>query len=124
MARNAVVRDQRLKRWEDEYWAELARQERTGTERGGAVGIYPPMANGSSSNSRSNGDGDGDGDGDSDGVTGSAAEEIWLDEQVQAAVSHVLSTGGIDVARQRREIGAWVDSLTRGLERSNPETRG
>lgn len=56
----------------------------------------------------------------SDGV-GSEEDEIWLDEEVQAAVARVLAAGDVDVARQRKEIGAWVDGVTNGLERS--ETR-
>ncbi|KAK5103482.1 hypothetical protein LTS08_002897 [Lithohypha guttulata] len=47
-------------------------------------------------------------------------EEVYQDEEVQAAIARVYGQGGIDVPRARKEAGAFVDGVTRGLEASAP----
>ena len=43
-------------------------------------------------------------------------DEIYQDEEVQAAIARVYGQGGVDVPRARREAGAFVDGVTQGLE--------
>lgn len=49
---------------------------------------------------------------------GGTGEEIYEDDEVQAAIARVYGMGnsGVDVPRARREAGAFVDGVTRGLE--------
>lgn len=72
VAHNTIVRDQSLKRREDEYWAEVREVE---------------------------------GD-----------DDVYQDEAVQEAIARVYGQGGVDVPRARREAGAFVDGMMKGLE--------
>lgn len=49
-------------------------------------------------------------------------DEIYQDEEVQAAIARVYGMGGVDVPRARREAGAFVDGVTRGLENGGAGT--
>ena len=43
-------------------------------------------------------------------------DEIYQDEEVQAAIARVYGQGGVDVPRARREAAGFVDGVTMGLE--------
>lgn len=49
---------------------------------------------------------------------GEVGQDIYEDEEVQEAISRVFTLGnaGVDVPRARREAGAFVDSVTKGLD--------
>lgn len=49
---------------------------------------------------------------------GEVGDDVYEDEEVQAAIARVYGMGnaGVDVPRARREAGAFVDNVTRGLE--------
>lgn len=47
---------------------------------------------------------------------GGHADEIYQDEEVQAAIARVYGQGGVDVPKARREAAAFVDGVTQGLE--------
>lgn len=48
-------------------------------------------------------------------------EDVYDDEEIQAAIAKVYGMGnaGVDVPRARREAGAFVDEVTKGLEDSS-----
>lgn len=52
--------------------------------------------------------------------SGGVGEDVYENEEVQAAIARVFGLGnaGVDVPRARREAGAFVDSVTKGLEES------
>ncbi|KAK5947570.1 hypothetical protein PMZ80_001723 [Knufia obscura] len=43
-------------------------------------------------------------------------DEIYQDEEVQAAIARVYGQGGVDVPRAKKEASAFVDGVTQGLE--------
>lgn len=49
---------------------------------------------------------------------GEIGDDVYEDEEVQAAIARVYGMGnsGVDVPRARREAGAFVDNVTKGLE--------
>ena len=49
------------------------------------------------------------------GVEGES-EDVWQDEEVQAAIARVYGMGGVDVPKARKEAGAFVEGVTKGLE--------
>ncbi|KAK5092887.1 hypothetical protein LTR70_006007 [Exophiala xenobiotica] len=51
-----------------------------------------------------------------EGGTATDNDEIYQDEEVQAAIARVYGQGGVDVPRARREADAFVDGVTQGLE--------
>lgn len=57
-----------------------------------------------------------------EGGAASDNDEIYQDEEVQAAIARVYGHGGVDVPRARREAGAFVDGVTQGLENAGGES--
>lgn len=53
---------------------------------------------------------------DEGGAAAADNDEIYQDEEVQAAIARVYGQGGVDVPRARREASAFVDGVTQGLE--------
>ena len=51
-----------------------------------------------------------------DGSSLDINDEIYQEEEVQAAIARVYGGGGIDVPRARREANAFVDGITQGLQ--------
>ena len=43
-------------------------------------------------------------------------QEVWEDEEVQAAMARAYGNGTIDVSRMRREADGFVRNVTKGLE--------
>ncbi len=43
-------------------------------------------------------------------------QDVWEDEEVQAAMARAYGSGTIDVARMRREADGFVRNVTKGLE--------
>ena len=50
-------------------------------------------------------------------VVDAETEGPWEDEEVQAAIARATGDGSINVEAMQREVGAYVDSVTQGLER-------
>lgn len=56
----------------------------------------------------------------SDGSLADYDEDMYQEEEVQAAIARVYGSGGIDVPRARKEAAALVDGVTQGLENDVP----
>lgn len=89
IARNTVLRDEGLKGVEESYWREVKRREAFSADRDREI------------------------------VLGDDDDEIWQDEGVQAAIARVYGSGVVDIPRARREAGAFVEGITKGLEASS-----
>lgn len=89
VARNAVVRDEGLRRADGRYWEVVRRVEGEGSVGVGVEG---------------------------EGVGSGMDESVFEDEEVQAAMARAFGSGNVDVQKMRKEAQGFVDNITKGLD--------